>query len=155
MEGTMNQETQHDLGVSLLVFLLSAKKEMVGMGAEFDLTGMQAMTLLLTDNDHPRSMNSFTKLYVCDASNVTGIIDGLEHKGLVSRQNHPKDRRVKVIHLEPAGIKLRKQLLTRLNKAWDNLFAPLSSEEKEAVISSMYRLGRNELSVNCSEGALS
>jgi DNA-binding MarR family transcriptional regulator len=35
----------------------------------------------------------------CDASHVTGIVDGLERRGLVERWPAPDDRRVK--HLMP------------------------------------------------------
>ena len=33
----------------------------------------------------------------CDASNVTGLVDRLESRGLVRRQPSPDDRRVKVL----------------------------------------------------------
>ncbi|XVQ15926.1 MarR family winged helix-turn-helix transcriptional regulator [Spirillospora sp. CA-255316] len=49
----------------------------------------------------------------CDASTVTWIVDRLEKQGLVERQAHEKDRRVKVVVLSRHGEELRSQLLDR------------------------------------------
>ena len=50
----------------------------------------------------------------CDASNVTGLVDRLESRGLVRRRPSAEDRRVKVLDLTPAGARLRAQLLRRM-----------------------------------------
>jgi DNA-binding MarR family transcriptional regulator len=50
----------------------------------------------------------------CDASNVTGLVDRLESRGLVRREPSPQDRRVKVLQLTPTGAQLRAQLLKRM-----------------------------------------
>jgi DNA-binding MarR family transcriptional regulator len=50
----------------------------------------------------------------CDASNVTGLVDRLESRGLVRRQPWPRDRRVKVLQLTPTGARLRAQLLRQM-----------------------------------------
>jgi DNA-binding MarR family transcriptional regulator len=84
-------------------------------------------------------------LYECDPSNITGIIDGLEQKGLVSRQEHPTDRRIKVIVLEPAGQKLKRQLMKILMNSNTFLFEALDSEETEQFISSIEKLSKHSL----------
>lgn len=132
--GRQTMKTSHlpeDFYLSLTEFLLHAKQQIVGLSAEYGLSSMQALTLLLTGTSEPRPMKSFCKLYDCDASNVTGIIDGLEQKGLVSRQPHPDDRRIKIIKLEPAGEKLRKTIAKRLSSQSDSLFNGLSIHEIE------------------------
>jgi DNA-binding MarR family transcriptional regulator len=45
----------------------------------------------------PVPMRGLADMLVCDASNVTGIIDRLESRGLVRRETSPQDRRVKVV----------------------------------------------------------
>ena len=50
----------------------------------------------------------------CDASNVTGLVDRLESRGLVRRQPSARDRRVKVLHLTPTGARVRAQLLRQM-----------------------------------------
>lgn len=53
-------------------------------------------------------MRELADLCQCDASYVTGAVDDLEERGLVERQPHPTDRRVKMIVLTDAGVKAKK-----------------------------------------------
>ena len=46
-------------------------------------------------------MSSLAELLVCDASNITGIADRLEARGLVERRSVGADRRVKTLALHP------------------------------------------------------
>jgi MarR family transcriptional regulator, organic hydroperoxide resistance regulator len=50
----------------------------------------------------------------CDASNVTGIVDRLETRGLVTRRPAGHDRRVKELALTRAGVSARARLLEHL-----------------------------------------
>ena len=45
----------------------------------------------------------------CDNSNITGIVDRLEEKGLVERRPADHDRRVKLIAPTPEGASLRER----------------------------------------------
>ncbi|MFD0263941.1 MarR family winged helix-turn-helix transcriptional regulator [Kitasatospora indigofera] len=51
----------------------------------------------------PLPMRALAELLGCDASNVTGIVDRLEARGLVRREAAPADRRVKTVVLTPEG----------------------------------------------------
>jgi len=44
-----------------------------------------------------------------DASYVTSLADALEERGLVERQPHPTDRRVKMLVITPAGIEAKQR----------------------------------------------
>jgi DNA-binding MarR family transcriptional regulator len=70
--------------------------------------------------DRPRAMSEIAAVLHCDNSNVTGIVDGLEEKGLVTRQSSAGDRRVKLIALTPEGRKVRARLTRAVEKppAW-------------------------------------
>ena len=57
------------------------------------LTSTQAKVLAQLDG--PLPMRGLAALLVCDASNVTGIVDRLEARGLVRREADTADRRVK------------------------------------------------------------
>jgi DNA-binding MarR family transcriptional regulator len=50
----------------------------------------------------------------CDASNITGVVDRLEARGLVERQAGERDRRVKVLVVTERGLELRRRLLVRM-----------------------------------------
>lgn len=48
-----------------------------------------------------------------DASNVTGIVDRLEERGLVERQVDPQDRRIRLVVITAAGLELRRTMIER------------------------------------------
>ncbi|MBA3867410.1 MAG: MarR family transcriptional regulator [Solirubrobacterales bacterium] len=70
--------------------------------------------------DEPRTMSAIAGLLHCDPSNVTGIVDGLEEKGLATRLPAEHDRRVKLIALSAEGRRLRGRVDRELRKppAW-------------------------------------
>ena len=69
------------------------------------LTGQQAA--LLRQLDAPRPMRSVADHLKCDRSNVTGLIDRIERRGLVERTTHPADRRVRLLALTDRGRRVR------------------------------------------------
>jgi len=75
--------------------------------ADFDLSFAQAMAL--RELDQPLRMRELAQRLCCDASNVTGIVDHLEARGLVERRVAPEDRRVKHLVLTDAGRALRQE----------------------------------------------
>ena len=79
--------------------------------AELGLSFAQAHALRLLDPEQPLPMSALADRLFCDASNVTGIADRLESRGLVRRQSLEGDRRVKALTITPAGMKLRGQVL--------------------------------------------
>ncbi|MFQ5554113.1 MAG: MarR family winged helix-turn-helix transcriptional regulator [Acidimicrobiia bacterium] len=82
------------------------------IAGEFDLPLAQAAALLhLRD---PIPMSELATALTCDRSNITGIIDRLEERGLVERLTDAADRRVKQLVLTRAGHRMRDRLHTRL-----------------------------------------
>ena len=116
----------------LFKFLLLSKRRVFELGSEYGLTGMQTMMLFLLD--HPRPMNNFRKIFNCDASNVTGIVDGLEQKQLVSRFPDPDDRRIKKVRLESDGRGLRALLLKDFMMHNSPLLSKLDQKELRTFI---------------------
>lgn len=78
------------------------------------LSPVQCHLLHLIDPERPLAMSRLAEILSCDASNVTGLVDRLEARGLVTRQPSAQDRRVRVIRLTPAGSRLRADLLQRM-----------------------------------------
>ncbi|HET6924706.1 MAG TPA: MarR family transcriptional regulator [Candidatus Saccharimonadales bacterium] len=125
-----SQAFSESVYLSFVTILMMGKLQLIKLGAEFDLTLVQTLTLLILAKTNEMPMSHLGKLYDCDASNVTGIVDGLEQKKLVSRRAHAKDRRVKMICLEPAGRKLQAKLIKRLSETSGYLFDPLTETEQ-------------------------
>jgi DNA-binding MarR family transcriptional regulator len=70
--------------------------------------------------DQPRTMSELAQALHCDNSNVTGIVDSLEEKGLAGRFPSEGDRRVKLVELTEEGRRLRARLMREAAKppAW-------------------------------------
>src|SRR5437899_12945293 len=83
--------------------------------AELHLTLPQAMLLRQLGDAMP--MNEAAGKLHCDPSNVTGIVDRLEARGLIERRHLTKDRRVKHLALTPEGRHLRKRVDAILSAA--------------------------------------
>lgn len=62
---------------------------------------LKALMSLGPDNSVPMSV--LAKGWRCDASWVTGIVDGLEQRGYVQRRTLDTDRRVKVVEITEGG----------------------------------------------------
>ena len=84
-------------------------------------------------------MGRLAEALACDASNVTGLIDRLESRGLVRRRPSADDRRVKSLELTPAGVRLRSTVLERITKPPDSL-ARLSADEQRELVKILKRL---------------
>ncbi|MDG5804439.1 MarR family transcriptional regulator [Streptomyces ossamyceticus] len=99
--------------------------------AEHALTGAQARLLGLLSLE-PLPMRQLAQKLRCEPSNVTGIVDRLEARGLVERRPDPKDRRVKLAAATTEGRQVARGLRESLNFAREPL-AGLSTEERESL----------------------
>ena len=122
----------------LIGFLMLAKRRVIELGAEHGLTGMQTMMLFMLDK--PKPMNSFTKAFNCDASNVTGLVDGLEQKDLAKRFESPHDRRIKMVELCDRGRHVRSALLRGLAQQDNRLHSRLTPDEFQTFVSLLQKI---------------
>jgi DNA-binding MarR family transcriptional regulator len=99
--------------LSSMVFQLTGRlrAEFNAAAAALDLPPAQA--LVLTNLSAPAPMRELAEWLSCEPSNVTGIVDGLERRGLVTRQPDPTDRRVKHVVLTEEGERRRAELGSR------------------------------------------
>ncbi|MCB5180943.1 MarR family winged helix-turn-helix transcriptional regulator [Streptomyces antimicrobicus] len=99
--------------------------------ASHQLTGAQARVLgLLAVEATP--MRRIAQKLKCEPSNITGIVDRLESRGLVERRPDPADRRVKLAAATQEGMQTADRLRESLDFAREPL-AALSEEERTAL----------------------
>lgn len=98
----------------IVKLFFSLREQLPSLGGEFDLSPVQCHVLHLIEPHRPLPMGRLADTLGCDASNVTGLVDRLESRGLVLRRSSADDRRVKVIELTPTGSRLRTQILKRM-----------------------------------------
>ena len=127
------QEEQPDPLTPEVVDLMAAlvgvfHKEYEEAAAARSLTGAQAKVLGLLRRG-PMPMRQIAQTLSCEPSNITGIVDRLESRGLVERQADPDDRRVKRVAATESGSTATKELRASLNFAREPL-AALSAEER-------------------------
>ncbi|MER7956395.1 MULTISPECIES: MarR family winged helix-turn-helix transcriptional regulator [unclassified Streptomyces] len=88
--------------------------------SEHSLTGAQARVLGLLSLE-PVPMRKIAQKLQCEPSNVTGIVDRLESRGLVERRPDPADRRVKLAAPTPEGVDTARRLGESLDFAREPL----------------------------------
>lgn len=99
-----------------------------GLAAEVGIIPGAAKAVQFLSVDEPTSMRNLATRLRCDNSYVTTIVDSLEDAGVAVREQHPTDRRIKVIVLTEAG----KKYAERVNDVLGTpppAFGSLSAEE--------------------------
>ncbi|MFK0118575.1 MarR family winged helix-turn-helix transcriptional regulator [Streptomyces sp. NPDC090994] len=110
--------------------------------AEHALTGAQARLLRLLSLE-PLPMRRLARKLRCEPSNVTGIVDRLEARGLVERRPDPGDRRVKVAAATEEGLRVARSLRASLRFAREPL-AGLAEGERLALRDALRRMVGDE-----------
>jgi MarR family transcriptional regulator, organic hydroperoxide resistance regulator len=117
----------------LLKFFFSQRANLPPVAAEFQLSPAQCHLLHLMQPGQSVPMGRLADTLACDASNVTGLVDRLESRGIVRRRPSEEDRRVKALELTAVGIRLRDIVLERMTKPPKTLDR-LSAEDQRALV---------------------
>jgi DNA-binding MarR family transcriptional regulator len=133
--GTNSCEAWH----LLVQFFFTQRANLPPLAAELQLSPAQCHVLHLIEPGRPIPMGQLAETLACDASNVTGLVDRLESRGLVRRRPSADDRRVKVLDLTPTGSQLRSQLLERMTTPPATL-RRLSDSEQRTLVRILTRL---------------
>jgi DNA-binding MarR family transcriptional regulator len=96
-------------------------REYEAAAAQHGLTPQQVKALLALDEALP--MRRVAERLGAEPSNITGIVDRLQARGLVERQADPTDRRIKLIATTDTGKSVAADLRGRLRFASDPLVA--------------------------------
>jgi MarR family transcriptional regulator, organic hydroperoxide resistance regulator len=119
--------------------LMAQRARMPAIAAEFELSPVQAQVLRLLEPERPMPMGRLACGLGCDASNVTGIVDRLEARGLIERRPAPADRRVRVLVITPIGRRVRATMLERMAEPPVEI-TRLSREDQELLAGILARM---------------
>jgi MarR family transcriptional regulator, organic hydroperoxide resistance regulator len=111
--------------------MVTNKQRMFAIGQEFQLAPQQMIALRMLGAG-PRKMSDLANALFCDNSNVTGIVDRLEERGLVRREAAEGDRRVKLLVLTDDGERMRIEITKRMAEPPAPI-ASLSEEDQRAL----------------------
>ena len=123
---------------SLIAELFTSQRtRFLAIAAEFELAPAQLGALKALDPDDPVPMRHLAQALACDNSNVTGIVDRLEARGLVERRPDPSDRRVKMLVVTADGAELRRRVKKRMEEPPEALTR--LTEEEQAQLRDLLR----------------
>lgn len=94
--------------------LWDSKARFTALAQEMDISPSLIHALRTLEPDTEIPMRALADSLFCDASNVTGIVDRLEARGLIERRSAAHDRRVRMLALTPEGERFRETMLERL-----------------------------------------
>ena len=125
--------TAHAEAWELLGELMTGQRaRMLAIASDFDLAPAQVLALKALEPGHPRPMSDLAVALRCDNSNVTGIVDRLEDRGLVTRRPGERDRRVKMLEVTDEGAALRRRIAERMREPPEAL-KRLSEDDARAL----------------------
>jgi DNA-binding MarR family transcriptional regulator len=108
-----------------------------------DVSPPQLKALLSLETGRAQPMSALARDWKCDASWVTGIVDGLESRGYAERQLKSSDRRVKVVAITSLGEKARARALDCLYEPPASL-AELTNAEQCTLRDLLAKVHRSE-----------
>jgi MarR family 2-MHQ and catechol resistance regulon transcriptional repressor len=89
----------------------------------------------------PQSVRDLGRRVELTSGSMTTAIDRLETRGLVTRADHPTDRRTWVIHLTPDGTALISKVFAGHEQAMERAMRGLSKSDRVALTKLLKRLG--------------
>lgn len=97
--------------------------------AERGLTLARAHLIWQLQQDGPSTQRSLSRALRVTPRNVTGLVDALEAEGLVSRGEHPTDRRATLVSLTPNGVAKAAEMQKGQHELARALFHDLAEDE--------------------------
>src|SRR5919201_1195429 len=116
----------------LMTLFGDQRRRFMSIAQECELAPQQIMALKALGERGSIPMNELAGALHCDNSNVTGIVDRLEDRGLVRRTSAAHDRRVKLLEMTERGSELGREVGRRLSKPPPEL-GSLSLEDQRAL----------------------
>jgi DNA-binding MarR family transcriptional regulator len=93
----------------------------------------RALRVIARGEEPPRMTEIADRLGIVPRS-LTTVVDALEEAGLVRREVDPRNRRAILLHLTDRGVAVRDDLREARRRATEELFAPLSADQRKNLI---------------------
>lgn len=94
---------------------------------------MDVLVALYVNQEHGCPLGEIGEMLMVSPANITGLVEGLVKKGLVSRTEHPEDRRKRLVKLTPAGLSLVEEMIPESARFFQVALAPLTREDKQQL----------------------
>lgn len=111
--------------------------------AQVPLTPEQFMLIDLLWNHGAMSQQQLADLMKKDKNSVTQLVDAIERKGFVVRQQNAQDRRSNTIVLTEKAMELRDEAKQKGISILDEMLDGISEEELHSFLSTLQKLNDN------------
>jgi MarR family transcriptional regulator, organic hydroperoxide resistance regulator len=109
------------------------KQKMGDRFKEMNLTGPQGMLVGTLSHHGKMKVSDLSETLGLSNSTVSGILDRLEHQGLVERTRSKEDRRVVYVNCTNKCMKSFKDTHEEINKMLQNMMNKATSEELDVI----------------------
>ena len=106
---------------------------------------------LLRLNPAGLSQTDLSRQLIMHRSNVTGLVDRLEQRGLVERKDVAADRRAYSVVLTDAGAALLRDILPRYYRGADEVWAHVSAKRAAELMADLRQVAQNTQRIAGSE----
>ena len=130
------------LWLRFLRFSLQSHKKLEADLEKLDLTPPQFYVLATIGYAGGLPFGEIGAKMMVTVSNLTGIVDRLEEKKLVTRQRDAKDRRVVHVVLTEKGAKLYKTTIPVFEKSVSEIFTTLAKPEQKELSGLLRKLNQ-------------
>jgi len=128
----------------LLQLMFQNKHRIYDIAEKYELTTMQSAALTMLKPDEPQAMRALSDYFMCDASTVTGLVDRMEARQLITRSNHPTDRRVKLLALTDEGLKIKESIMNETLRNEDERLKKILTDDERKVLQDLLTRLLNE-----------
>jgi len=135
-KATVEQEVEHQLLPLLDHLARIGRRAAETSMSPGGLRPRHLIALKMLRDSGPASQQGLADALSLDPSNVVGLLNELEKRGLITRRRDSADRRRHIVELSADGEKELACADARLSRVEDELLSALSAEERETL----YRL---------------
>jgi DNA-binding MarR family transcriptional regulator len=123
---------ERELAQSFFELLMLHRANFRGLISQTGLSGTQ-LQVLMAVGERPMTMRELSTAALTEPSNLTGVVDKLEARGLVARKASTEDRRSKQVSATRAGAAFRQDLLDHIKEPVPWMRALTQADQKRLL----------------------
>ena len=126
---------------------LAQRRISEGVAAALEGTGLHPGLLAVLgalDDRGPMNQRRLTEITRVEKSSMVIFVDMLEAEGWVRRVRDPADRRAQIVELTEEGLAKFRLLGPKMQEVQDRFLAPLSPEEREALVALLKKVSERD-----------
>jgi DNA-binding MarR family transcriptional regulator len=145
MASSTAQTTHPAQSLALLAHLARVGQREAESSLPADLRTAHLMLLTLLRDHGATTQTGLAEALRLDPSNLVGLLNDLERRGMITRQHHPDDRRRHIVRIADEGITELQTTERSLAAAEDRVLGALEPEERATLHCLLMRAAGGQL----------